>query len=86
MERKKYTKDGVPCVIRGHQHMLTFVREDTQQGSGNKAWTMQCPTNARIRFFHIVGLHGVTMPIDRMPRMTMPRYGWKVTATKGYGQ
>ena len=85
-EQVTYTEDTTPCVIRGHKHSLTFVRRDFQEVTGNEAWTLQCPTNSRVRFLRIVNLHGVTMPIERMPRMAMPRHGWKVTAERGYAQ
>lgn len=77
MESGMYTEHTVPCQVRNHHHMCTFVRRDFQEGTGQEAWTVECPTGM-YRFFHIVGYHGAEYPIEGMPRTKRPRWGWGI--------
>jgi hypothetical protein len=70
-----YNRANIPCFVRGHNHFLLFVEVHHQEGTGQEAWTLECPTGM-YRYLHIVGYHGVDCPLSGMPRTKRPRWGW----------
>ena len=62
-----------PCQVRGHDHPLAYLWTVVQDGTGQRARMLECPTG-RYRFFFI---EAVWERIGQMARFTRPRYGWK---------
>jgi len=60
------------CPVKGHGHGLTLVSEHTQDVTGDKAYTIECPTGA-CRFFFIPTAYA---RVGSMPRYKRPRWGW----------
>jgi hypothetical protein len=60
------------CQVKGHDHPLTAVFTVTQQGTGQVAYMLECPTG-RYRFFYI---DEVWQRLHTMMRHARPRYGW----------
>lgn len=60
-----------PCPVRGHSHTLVHVKEHTQQGTGKKADTWECPSG-RYRWFLLRG-----RSLADGARLMRPRWGWK---------
>lgn len=58
------------CPVRGHSHALVHVQEHTQDGTGLKADTWECPTG-QYRWFLIRGRQ-----IADGARRMRPRWGW----------
>jgi hypothetical protein len=70
------TAPATLCQVKGHNHNLNVVWTRQQDGGGQWAHLLECPTG-RYRFLRIVGYHGVTYPLTGMPRYNRPRYGWR---------
>jgi hypothetical protein len=62
-----------PCQVKGHDHELKVIREVAQQGTGNKAFVLECPTG-KYRYFYI---ESVWCLLGQMARLDRPRWGWK---------
>jgi hypothetical protein len=62
------------CTVRGHDDELKYIQTIVQQGTGNKAYILECSKNERHRFFYIPD---VWERIHTMAHMTKPRWGWK---------
>ncbi|HEV2174243.1 MAG TPA: hypothetical protein VGR71_11785 [Nitrospira sp.] len=62
-----------PCPIRGHYHMLEYRYSIEQDGTGDIARILECPTG-RYRFLHI---ERVFKRYGKMTRYDRPRWGWK---------
>lgn len=68
-----------PCLVRGHTHPLGYLYTVVQDGTGQRARMLECPSG-RYRFFFIEEAYART---GRMIRYTQPRWGWKTVSIDG---
>ena len=60
------------CTVKGHSHNLLYLETVEQDGTGSRAYRLECPTG-KYRFFYIPS---VWEQHHTMARQSEPRWGW----------